>query len=290
MNDFLNIRKQFKKRLQEPDPILAPGAFSALSARLIEEAGFECVYVTGAGIANNFLGWADMGLQTMHDVLNTVREIVNVVTIPVIVDVDTGFGGVVNVYRTVREFERVGATAIHIEDQVMPKKCGHFQGKGLIRTEEMIQKIKVAIDTRTDPNFLVIARTDARELEGFESSIERAIAYKEAGADIVFIDALESVEELKLAAKQVDAILLADMVEGGVTPLLPLAELGEIGYKIVIYANSLSRACMKSMQDMLLILKEYGTTRDHLQQMVTWEERQRIVRLKDLQDLESRHI
>src|SRR5690625_2014425 len=182
---------------------------------MIQDAGFECVYASGAGIVNNYLGYADMGIQTMHDILNVVREIVRAVNIPVISDIDTGFGNVLNVARTIREFESVGVAGVHIEDQGFPKRCGHFDGKDLIPVTEMVNKIRVAIDTRKDQNFLVIARTDAREVEGLQGAIDRANKYGEAGADLVFIDAPESVEELKKLPEVVPYPHLVDMTEGG---------------------------------------------------------------------------
>src|SRR5690625_5187799 len=180
---------QFKALLQEPGSFIMPGAFDAMSARLIEEAGFKSIYATGAGISNAQLGWADVGLTTMKEVSEIVARMADVTTIPIIVDADTGFGNAINVIRTVREFERAGAAGIQLEDQVSPKKCGHFSGKDVITKEEMVYKIKAALDTRHDDNFSIIARTDAIAVHGMEDGLERAHAYVEAGADIIFVEA-----------------------------------------------------------------------------------------------------
>lgn len=257
------IRKNFRDRVFNGKATITPGAFSALSARLVEEAGFDSVYIGGAGIANNHLCWADMGLTTMTEVLWVLEGAADAVSIPIIADVDTGFGNQLNVYRTIKCFERVGVSAIHMEDQVMPKRCGHFAGKQVISKEEMVAKIKVAVDARSDPNFLIIARTDAAALEGFDSAIERAQAYIEAGADITWIEAIETLEQIEAAPKLLKAPQFINIIEGGKTPVIPLEDLDRMGYKIVVYANALSRTAIKGMQEMLQIIKEHGTTLNH---------------------------
>ena len=283
------IRKKFKERIAKPSPILAIGVFNPLSARLVEDAGFECVYVGGANIANSGLGWADLGLVSMHEHLTAVSYIVSVVSIPVFCDIDTGYGNVLNVWRTIREFERAGVAGVHIEDQLTPKRCGHFEGKELISTEEMVQKIKIAVDTRIDPNFVIIARTDARVVEGFDAAIERANRYVEAGADMTFFESPLSIEEMQKIPKLIPVPQQINMVEGGKTPMLPFKDLGDMGFRIVHYGNSLARACMKTMREMLEIFKQDGTTLNHLNLMYTWEERQNLVRLPELESLERKY-
>ena len=188
--------KEFQKLLTEPGAFILPGAYDAMSARLIEEIGFKAIYATGAGISNAQLGWADVGLTSLKEVVDIVARMADVTSIPIVVDADTGFGNAINVMRTVREFERAGVAAIQMEDQVSPKKCGHFNGKDVISKEEMVGKIKAALDTRQDENLSIIARTDALAVNGMDEAIERAHAYAEAGADIIFVEAPTTIEQL----------------------------------------------------------------------------------------------
>lgn len=282
-------RKRFKERLAKPEPILAPGVFNPLSARIVEEVGgFECIYVGGANIALD-LGLADLGLVSMTEHLSAVRYIANSVSLPVFCDIDTGYGGVLNVWRTIKEFEEAGVVGVHIEDQVTPKRCGHLEGKELVSTKEMVQKIKIAVDTRIDPNFVIIARTDARVVEGFDAAIERANKYVEAGADVTFFESPLTIEEMEKIPKLIPVPQQINMVEGGKTPLLSLKDLGNMGYRIVHYGNALSRACMKAMHEMLEILKENGTTLNHQHLMYTWEEFNDLVRTTELEDIERKY-
>lgn len=273
--DRTDLKKssQLRLLLETDEILLLPGSFNALSAILIEQAGFKGIYISGAGVASNFVGYPDIGLTTMSDILENARNIVNVTNIPVICDADTGFGNAINVMRTVKEFEGAGVAGIQIEDQIMPKKCGHTEGKLLITKDEMVQKVKAAVDTRRDGDFVLIVRTDARAVNGLEDALDRAQAYKEAGADVIFVEAPRTVEEMQKICKIIKAPHLANMVEGGgKTPILPLPKLKEIGYKIVIYPASAWMACIKAMKEVLSVLKEDGTTSRYAPRMVSFNE------------------
>lgn len=253
--------------------VIAPGCFNALSALLIEQAGFPAIYVSGAALAGNFLGYPDIGLATMSEVLENARRIVDVTTLPVICDIDTGYGNAVNVVRTVREFESAGVAGVQLEDQVMPKKCGHTEGKQLIAAAEMVQKITAALDARRDPDFVLIARTDAIAVTGLEDALERANAYHEAGADVLFVEAPRTVEDMRTITRSVPGPHLANMVEGGgQTPVLPAKELQSLGYTIAIYPVSLWMSSLKAMQEVLAILQEDGTTARYAARMVSFHE------------------
>lgn len=268
--------------------LTAPGASNAITARLVEEAGFPAVYITGAGISNSMLAAPDIGLLSYKEVIDQVRYICDAVNIFVIADADTGFGNVTNVRRTIREFEAAGVSAIQIEDQVMPKKCGHFEGKEIIESEQMIQKIKAAAAARKSKDFLIIARTDARSVIGLDCAIERGRQYQEAGADIVFIEAPQTVEELQKVGEQLaDMYLVANMVEHGKTPLLANRELYEMGYDIVLYANVLQRRAIKAMQDTLIQLKADNHTRHISSDIIDMKERNRLTRLDEYQQKEQ---
>jgi methylisocitrate lyase len=274
-SDRTDLKKssQLRLLLGKDEILLFPGSFNALSAILIEQAGFKGIYISGAGVASNFVGYPDIGLTTMSDVLENARNIVNVTNIPVICDADTGFGNAINMIRTVKEFESAGVAGIQIEDQVMPKKCGHTEGKLLITKDEMVQKVKAAVDTRRDRDFVLIVRTDAIAVNGLEDALDRAQAYKEAGADVIFVEAPRTIEEMQRICKVIKAPHLANMVEGGgKTPILPLPELKEIGYKIVIYPASAWMACIKAMKEVLSVLKEDGTTSRYAPRMVSFNE------------------
>jgi len=247
--------------------IVAPGCYDALTAKLIEKSGFEALYMTGAGVSMSTLGIPDVGLTTLSEMLTRVSQISQAVSIPLIADGDTGYGNPLNVYRTVREYERAGAAAIHIEDQVMPKKCGHELGRKLVPVEEMKQKIQAALDARKSSQFRIIARTDARTEYGLEEALSRAKAYEEAGAEMIFVEAPQTVDEMKEIHRVIKAPALSNMVEGGKTPLLSAPELEAIGYKIVIFPNALTRIMTKAAVGLLKELKEKGSTRGMLDRM-----------------------
>ena len=268
--------------------IIAPGAYDGLTARLVELAGFPVVYATGAGISNSQLALADLGLVTMTEMLDQVRKMTAAVHVPVVCDIDTGYGNAVNLYRTVQEFVRVGAAAVQIEDQVIPKKCGHFAGKQLIPYEEAVLKIRAAVEARGANDLVIIARTDAIAVAGFDEALRRARAYHEAGADALFVEAPRTIEELAELGRALPGVKIANMVEGGRTPLVPAADLDAMGFKMVIYANLVLRSSVKAIQASLAYLQAAGDTRGILDQMITMEERGRVTRKDFLDELERR--
>jgi 2-methylisocitrate lyase-like PEP mutase family enzyme len=287
----MNKCKDFQKLLQEPGSFILPGAYDAMSAKLIEETGFKAIYATGAGISNAQLGWADVGLTSLKEVVDIVARMADVTNIPIVVDGDTGFGNAINVIRTVKEFERAGVAAIQMEDQVSPKKCGHFSGKEVISKEEMVGKIKAALDTRKDDNLAIMARTDAIAVNGVEDAIDRAFAYYEAGADIIFVEAPNTIEELRQITSSLKGIpQVINLVEGGKTPLISLKEAEEIGFKIMLCANTALRSAIKGITESLRILKEEGSQENLLPLICTWEERQSLFKLNQIKDWEKKYL
>lgn len=273
-----------------PDrPLLLPGAANALTARVVEDAGFGAIYVTGAGVTNTYLGMPDHGILTLDELCGHVDAICDVVAIPVVVDADTGFGNALNVQRTVRMLERAGAAGIQIEDQVSPKKCGHFSGKEVVSVGEMVGKVQAAVDARRDDDLVIVARTDARATEGLDAACERAAAYREAGADLLFVEAPESIEEMAHINAKVPGLHVANMVEGGRTPLLPRKQLGELGFAVALYANATMRGAVVGMRGILAYLDEHGDTRDAEHLMISWEDRQALVRKPEFDRLEKRY-
>lgn len=263
----------FRKLMKEKDVIPVPGTFNALVAKLIEAQGFDAVYCTGAGISTSLLGLPDIGLISLSEMTRMVGYICSAVNLPVLSDADTGFGNAINVMRTVREFEKIGAAGIHIEDQVAPKRCGHVAGKEVVSTEEMVGKIKAATSARTNPDFIIIARTDAKGVEGLKGTIERAKRYRDAGADVIFPEALETPEEFSRFSKAIpDVPLLANMTDFGKTPYLSVEEFKQLGYKIVIFPVSTMRIAMKAVEEFLQELKMKGTQKGALQKMQTRKE------------------
>lgn len=252
--------------------IQIPGAFNALAARAVEQAGFPAIYVSGAGLSNAVFGLPDVGLVTLTEAVEHACRIVNAVTLPVIVDADTGFGEAINAARTTAEMEAAGVSAIHLEDQVLPKKCGHLDGKELISPESMVEKIRAACAARSDKDFMIIARTDARGVTSFEDAVDRANRYLDAGADAIFPEAMQSGEELAKFAQKVKAPLLANMTEFGKTPLLPLDELTRIGYRMIIYPQTALRVAFKAVGEMLQDLKRSGDQNAWLPRMQTRKE------------------
>jgi methylisocitrate lyase len=249
--------------------MMMPGVPNAAIARQVERAGFDAVYISGAGLANATAGVPDIGLLTSTEVAQLAGYIANAVKIPAIVDADTGFGGAENVARTIREFEQTGLAGCHIEDQEFPKRCGHLAGKEIVDVDEMIAKIKAALRARRDPEFLIIARTDARAVEDFDSTVNRARSYVEAGADGIFPEALQSAEEFKAFAREIKAPLLANMTEFGKSPLLAFQELSDFGYRMVIFPMSAFRVSMKASEEFLRDLKKRGTQSDWIDKMQT---------------------
>lgn len=270
--------------------IVAPGAPNALTAVLIEEAGFPVVYVSGAGVSNTQLGVADVGLVSLRELVDQVRYVTAAVEVPVVADADTGFGNALNVARTVQELERAGAAGLHLEDQVTPKRCGHFEGKQIVSKVEMVNKVRAAVDARRDEDFVIIARTDARAVTDLEDAIERALAYREAGADMIFLEAPQTTEELEMVAKEVPGPLVANMVEDGKTPLQPAEVLEKMGYRLVIYANLAMRAAVFAMQQVLSHLAKHGDSTGVRDRIITMEERNRITNLAHYRKMEERYL
>ncbi len=262
-----------KKRLEQPEVLLAPGVYDALSALMAEQAGFEALYLSGASIAYTLLGRSDIGLTTVSEVINTLSHITDRVKVPLIVDADTGFGNALNTQRTVRDLERAGASMIQLEDQTFPKRCGHLDGKAVVPIQEMQGKLRAALDSRHSSETLILARTDALAIEGFEATLERAERYLECGVDALFIEAVRTPEQMDIACKQFASRipLLANMVEGGKTPVQSARELGKRGYKIVIFPGGTARAVAHTLQGYYASLNEHQTTLPWQNQMLDFD-------------------
>jgi 2-methylisocitrate lyase-like PEP mutase family enzyme len=265
-----------KGLLNKGELIIAPGVFDGLSARLVAQAGFRAIYASGGAIARSS-GYPDLGLLSVDEVATRLATIVDVTDIPVIADADTGFGNALNVHRTVKTFERLGIAALHLEDQVFPKRCGHLDNKELVSCDEMVQKIKVAKDALEDPDFTLIARTDAIAVEGFEPAIERAQQYVAAGADVIFVEAPQTIEQIEAIANAISQPKLINMFYGGKTPLVPAKQLAEWGYQIVIIPSDLQRACIRAIQDTLAVIKKDGDSKAVANQIATFKEREEII-------------
>ncbi|MFT4190763.1 MAG: isocitrate lyase/PEP mutase family protein [Comamonas sp.] len=257
--------------------VLLPGAFNALSARVAADLGFEAVYVSGAGVTNMAFGLPDQAFMGLADIAEHTARIRDAVELPLLVDADTGFGNALNTYQTVRTLERAGADGIQIEDQASPKRCGHFAGKEVIATQEMVGKIKAAVDARNDPGLLVMARTDARATQSFEATIERAQRYAEAGADILFVEALESADEVRRLPGLVERPQLMNLVIGGKTPIFNATELGALGFGFVLYANAALQGAVAGMQKALAVLRDTRELREDPALVAPFQERQRLV-------------
>jgi len=275
MNDGVNRR--LREILRKREAVLLPGAANALAARIIEDLGFRAVYVTGAGITNTFLGLPDIGLISITELANHVSAMRDVVALPLIVDADTGFGNALNVAHTIKVLERSGANAIQLEDQEFPKRCGHFSGKSVIDSTEMIQKIHAAVDARTDPDLVIIARTDAIASTSFEDAMERAAAYIEAGADMTFVEAPRTKEQIAEIPKRLPVPQFINIVSGGLTPMIDLNELETMGFSMILYANAALQASIAGMQNVLKHLKTHGSLEGVSAQLASFEERQRLV-------------
>ncbi|MHB8191516.1 MAG: isocitrate lyase/PEP mutase family protein [Ferrimicrobium sp.] len=282
-----NLLTAIQLARSEEMPLILPGATDTITALVIEELGFKAVYVTGAGLANARFGYPDIGLIGLSEVADHVSAMADVVNIPLVVDADTGYGNAINVQRTVRILERAGAAAIQLEDQVSPKRCGHFDGKEIISEAEMVQKIKAAVDARREDT-LIIARTDAKAIHGIEEATTRAAAYLEAGADVLFVEAPTTRSELATIPSSVPGLHIVNQVEGGKTPLLGREELGQLGFAIMLYANSAMRASIFGARDVLQHLFDTGSTERVLDRLITWEERQSLVGKQKFEELEKR--
>jgi 2-methylisocitrate lyase-like PEP mutase family enzyme len=265
-----------RKLIGGDEIIVAPGVYDGMSARLVQRAGFTAVYATGGGIARS-MGYPDLGLLGLTEVADRLSVIVEHAGVPVIADADTGYGNTLNVRRTIREFERAGVAALHLEDQTFPKRCGHLDDKTVVPRGEMVQKLRAARDAASDADLVLIARTDAIAVEGLEAAIERALAYAEAGADVIFVEAPTSEAQMETIARRVSTPKLLNMFEGGKTPLVPLDRLGALGYRIVIIPSDLQRAAIRAMQDVLTAIRRDGNSRALADRMATFTEREAIV-------------
>jgi 2-methylisocitrate lyase-like PEP mutase family enzyme len=265
-----------RRLLAGGETLVAPGVYDGLSARLAARAGFPAVYATGGGIARS-LGYPDLGLLGMSEVIERLTPIVEAASVPVIADADTGYGNALNVHRTVQAFERAGVAALHLEDQTFPKRCGHLDDKGVVPVAEMVQKVRAARAAAADPDLVLIARTDALAVEGLDAAIDRAHAYAEAGADVLFVEAPESLAQIEAIARRLSAPKLINMFQGGKTPLVPIARLGELGYRIVIIPSDLQRAAIRAMEDVLAAIRRDGHSAALADRMATFKEREEIV-------------
>jgi 2-methylisocitrate lyase-like PEP mutase family enzyme len=273
----MSTRKTLRSLAGARRGVLVPGAFNALSAKVIEDLGFEAVYVTGAGVSNMWLGLPDQGFIGLAEIADHTARIRDAVALPLIVDADTGFGNALNVRHTVRTLERAGADCLQFEDQVAPKRCGHFSGKEVISTEEAVSKIKAAVDARQDPDLLILARTDACATLGFEAAVERAQRFAEAGADLLFVEAVTQPEQIRVLPQRLAPPQLMNMVIGGRTPIVGAAELGQLGYGLVLYANAALQGAVAGMQNVLRVLREQGRVDEDPTWVVPFAERQRLV-------------
>lgn len=268
-----------RKLISRGSYIVVPGAYDVLSSKILEAAGFDALYLTGYGASASLLGAPDVGLLSMTEMLNHAFRMTNCISIPLICDIDNGYGNALNVIRAVRSFEKAGVAAIQLEDQVLPKRCGHMNGKQVIPCKEMVNKIKAAVDTRIDQDLVIIARTDARAVYGLENALERAQAYVDAGADVIFVEAPHSKEEMIIIRDRIKVPLLANMIEEGKTPLLSAEELSEIGYEIVIYPLSTLYTSSFAIKKLAAYLKEQNTTKG-FDNILTFSEFNNIVDLE----------
>jgi len=285
----MSTRKQLKSLAEARRGLIVPGAFNALSAKVVEDLGFKAIYITGAGVTNMWFGMPDQGFMGLAEIADHTARIRDAVSVPLIVDADTGFGNALNVRHTVRTLERAGADCIQFEDQVAPKRCGHFSGKEVISTEEAVSKIKAAVDARQDQDLLIMARTDAAAVHGFEAAVERAQKFAEAGADILFVEAVTTAEEIRALPQRLAKPQLMNMVIGGKTPIFNATDLGELGYGIVLYANAALQGAVAGMQKALTVLRDEKQVLESSGLVTTFAERQRLVGKPEWDALEKRY-
>lgn len=279
----MSAARDLRERLAGNEAVIAPGCYDALTALMVEQAGFHCTYVSGASVSFTRIGRPDLGLTTLTEVADSVANMRERTAIPLIVDADTGFGNALNVIRSVKLLERMGATAIQLEDQTAPKRCGHLAGKSMISTAEMTGKIKAALDARNDADTLIVARTDAIAIDGIDAAVERGHAYIDAGADVLFVEAMPERAIMERIGTELGSRipLLANMVEGGKTPLTPADELGELGFRLVIYPGAMVRVISFAAAKYLRELKEKGTTAGMLEQMNQFDQIMDLVGLQE---------
>ena len=273
---MMRASTQLRELLRAGDVVVAPGVWDGLSARLVARAGFPAAYATGGGIARS-MGYPDLGLLSLSEIASRLANIVEHAGVPVIADADTGYGNALNAQRAVREFERAGVAALHLEDQTFPKRCGHYDDKSVVPTAEMAQKLRAARDAMTDSDIVLIARTDALAVEGLDAAVERAQAYAAAGADVIFIEAPVSVEQIEAIARRVPQPKLINMFQGGKTPLVPVARLKTLGYQIVIIPSDLQRAAIRAMDDVLAAIARDGSSAALAERMASFTEREAVV-------------
>ena len=278
----MSQRNRFKTLLGKPGIIAAPGAYDCLTAKIIEKTGFPAVYMTGAGTSVAKYGYPDLALTTATEMVSSARDICSTVDIPVIADADTGYGGVLNVQRTIRDYERSGVAAVHLEDQEFPKRCGHLDGKQVIGVSDMVSKIKAAVDARNDPDFTLIVRTDALAVTSWDDTVDRCWQYIDAGADVLFVEALRSRNEAEAITKLFPVPLLYNLVETGKSPLYNISELEDIGFKIVIYPVSALLTVCNVVSNVMSELKQFGSTEHLVENMVSVTEAFDMVGLSDM--------
>jgi len=282
-------KKALRRLAEARRGVLVPGAFNAMSARIVEDLGFEAIYITGAGVTNMYLGLPDQAFMGLHEIAEHTARIRDAVSLPLLVDADTGFGNALNVRHTVRVLERAGADCIQLEDQVSPKRCGHFAGKAVIDTGEMLGKIKAAVDARLDSDLLIMARTDAAAVHGFEAAIERAQQFSEAGADILFVEAVTLADEVRAMPQRLGKPQLMNMVIGGKTPTFGAEELGKLGYGFVLYANAALQGAVAGMQRALTVLRDTRRLDEDPALVAPFAERQRLVGKPLLDEIEKKY-
>ena len=282
-------RQQLRRLINQGGYTMVPGAYDSLTARLVEQAGFAIVYLTGGGYSRAS-GYPDLGLLSLTENALFIGRTVETVAIPVIADADTGYGNAINAIRTVREYEKTGVAGFHIEDQVSPKKCGHYEGKEVISRAEMVGKIKAAVDTRRDADMVIIARSDARAVEGLAAAIDRVNAFLEAGADVGFVEAPQTVEELRVVGREVKGPALVNVFEGGKTPMLGTTELEAMGFRLGIYPSQTHRAAIRAAQRVLAAMKRDGDTNAVEAELATFQEREDAVGTAQWRKLEERYL
>ena len=285
----VSTRQHLKSLAEARRGVIVPGAFNALSAKVIEDLGFQALYITGAGVTNMWFGLPDQGFMGLAEIADHTARIRDAVALPLIVDADTGFGNALNVYHSVRTLERAGADCIQLEDQVAPKRCGHFSGKEVISTDEAVSKIKAAVDARRDADLMIMARTDAAAVHGFEAAVERAERFAEAGADILFVEAVTQEEEVRALPQRLAKPQLMNMVIGGKTPIFNASELGELGYGLVLYANAALQGAVMGMQKTLTVLRDEKEVLESSGLVAPFAERQRLVSKPEWDALEKRY-
>lgn len=286
MEKLLSLRAQLE---DSSKIIVLPGVFDALSARIAEQVGFEAMFQTGYGSAAALLGMPDFGFLNAGETVDNARRIIRAVDVPVLVDADTGYGNPLNIWRLVQDLESLGAAGIFLEDQIWPKRCGHMTGKNVIPKDDYLPKLRAAVEARKSKDFIIVARTDARAPLGIDEAIERARAYRKAGADVIFVEAPRTVEELKKVADEIDAPLVANMIEDGVTPTMPAKELLKLGYRIAVFPLSGLYSATYAMREVFTELKKTGATKKTRNMMVTFDDFNRFVDLQKYMNLEKRY-